>query len=169
LLLHHSRRDTRTDDTGNLVLLTDQDRGRWNADDIAAGLAALPDLPGPYQLQAAIAAEHATAATAADTNWSRVADLSGQLLDINPSPVIALNRAVAVAEAYGPEAGLPLVDELAPDLHGYYLFHAARADLLRRLKRVDEATVAYQRARDLTNNEAERAFLDGRLAALGDS
>ena len=146
LLLQDSRRDARQSASGELVLLSEQDRSRWDGQRISDGLASLERAsflgpPGPYQLQAAIAAVHARAATPADTDWPRIVRLYDLLYAANPSPVIALNRAAAVAMATGPEAALPLVDELGTDgdLDDYYLFHATRADLLRRLGRRDEA------------------------------
>jgi RNA polymerase sigma-70 factor (ECF subfamily) len=122
--------------------------------------------PGPYQLQAAIAALHARAPRPDDTDWPQIATLYGALAATGRSPVIELNRAVAVAMADGPGAGLPLIDALAGDLESYHLFHAARADLLRRLERGDEAAAAYRRALELVTNPAERDFLQGRLAEL---
>jgi RNA polymerase sigma-70 factor (ECF subfamily) len=170
MLLQHSRRDTRTDDAGDLVLLEDQDRARWDHTMIDEGLATLDraialDQPGPYQLQAAIAALHARAPRPEDTDWPQIATLYGSLAAIAPSPVVQLNRAVAVAMADGPAAGLPLIDDLAAELGGYHLFHSARADLLRRLGRNDEATEAYRRALELATNQAERAFLSRRLSS----
>jgi RNA polymerase sigma-70 factor, ECF subfamily len=168
MLLHDSRRLARTDAAGDLVLLADQDRSRWDRQRIAAGRSALGRAlalrrPGPYQLQAAIAACHAEAARAQDTDWRRIALLYGHLAALAPSPVIALNRAVAVAEVDGPEAGLVLIDGLADDLAGYYLLHAARADLLRRAGRAAEAADGYRRAWALAPTAAERAFLARRL------
>jgi RNA polymerase sigma-70 factor, ECF subfamily len=165
MLLHHSRRDARTNPRGELVLLEDQDRSLWHGDEIEEGtaLVATNRISGPYALQAAIAAEH----VAPRTHWARVATLYGHLARLTPSPVIELNRAVAVGMAEGPEAGLAGIDALEDRrLDGYHLFHAARADLLRRLGRLGEASDAYRRARDLTGNPVERAFLDGRLAEL---
>jgi len=168
MLLNDSRRPARTSD-GRLVLLADQDRSLWDRDLIAEG----QDLvrrcirrgqPGPYQLQAAIAAVHSDAATTSHTDWAQIVQLYDHLLQIAPSPVAALNRAVAVAEVDGPEAGLGLVDEL--DLPGFGLFHAIRADLLRRAGRTSEAVQAYERAIDLTENAAEKEFLQRRLAEL---
>jgi RNA polymerase sigma-70 factor, ECF subfamily len=170
MLLQDSRRDARTDDLGRLVLLDDQDRARWDRAEIAEGLALVgrvlrPGRPGPYALQAAIAAVHAEALTAADTDWPQIAGLYVELLKRLPSPVVALNRAVAVAMAYGPEQGLELVDELVSEgsLDGYHLLHATRADLLRRLGRLAEARTAYQRALATASNPVERAFLSRRL------
>ena len=165
MLLHHSRRDARVDAEGVLVLLEDQDRSLWRRNEIDEGLALVAALrrAGPYALQAGIAAEH----VAPETDWVRVADLYGRLLELQPSPVVELNRAVAVAMSDGPEAGLELIAELEGGrLEGYHLLHAARADLLRRTGRADEARAAYLRARELTQNAAEHAFLDRRLAEL---
>jgi RNA polymerase sigma-70 factor, ECF subfamily len=170
MLLHDSRRETRVDPAGDLVLLEDQDRSRWVAEEIAEGAALLDRVlrlgpPGPYGLQAAIAAEHARAPTAADTDWGRIALLYGLLTQVKPTAVVELNRAVAVAMSEGPEAGLELIDAL-DGLDRYHLLHAARADLLSRLERRDEARAAYQRALELTSNPAERAFLERRLDEL---
>jgi RNA polymerase sigma-70 factor, ECF subfamily len=165
MLLHHSRRDARLDENGELVLLEDQDRSRWHDAEIEEGAALVAaTLPlGPYALQAAIAAEH----VAPRTQWDRVVALYDRLALLTPSPVIDLNRAVAVAMARGPEAGLAEIDVLDDRrLDVYHHFHAARADMLRRLGRSGEATAAYRRARDLTANPAERAFLDRRIAEL---
>ena len=169
-LLHDSRRDTRQDG-GRIVLLDEQDRRRWDHAQIAEGIAVLERAlsrrrAGPYQLQAAIVAVHAEAATAADTDWRQIALLYRRLVEVQPSPVIELNRAVAVAMAEGAAAGLELMAPLAAVLDGYQPFHAARADLLRRLGRRDEATAAYVRAIALTTNDAEREFLGGRLLEL---
>jgi RNA polymerase sigma-70 factor (ECF subfamily) len=171
LLLQHSRRHARVSPEGELVLLADQDRTRWDGADITEGVAVLDralrrNTVGSYQLQAAIAAEHARAAIAADTDWSRIAALYEDLVRATGSSVVALNHAVAVAEADGPAAGLALVDALRDELDGYHLFHAARADFLRRLDRGDEAVAAYSRARSLAGNAADKAFLDRRLAEL---
>jgi RNA polymerase sigma-70 factor (ECF subfamily) len=167
LLLQDSRRDARVDPSGELVLLEDQDRSRWDRDRIAEGArvldrAARVGRSGPYQLQATIAAAHAEAATAADTDWPRIAFLYGELARAHPSPVVELNRAVAVAMAEGPESGLRLIDAI-DGLAGYYLLHAARADLLRRLGRDSAAAAAYTRALELATNPTERAFLQRRL------
>ncbi|HEX4423104.1 MAG TPA: DUF6596 domain-containing protein [Kofleriaceae bacterium] len=170
LLLHDARRDARTDDHGDLVLLEDQDRGRWDRAQIDEALALVPLAlrggPGPYAIQAAIAALHASAATAADTDWPQIAALFDELLRRQPSPIVALNRAVAVAMARGPEAGLALVDELAGPLADYHLWHAARADLLRRLGRRAEAAAAYRAALARVGSAPERRFLEGRLAEM---
>jgi RNA polymerase sigma-70 factor, ECF subfamily len=165
MLLHHSRRDARVDECGELVLLEDQDRSLWHAEEIEEGaaLVSASRWHGPYTLQAAIAAQHASP----HTDWSRVAELYGQLAELAPSPVIELNRAVAVAMANGPAAGLAEIDLLEDGrLGGYHLFHAARADLLRRLGRDEEAVAAYRRARELTANPIERSFLERRLDEL---
>jgi len=167
--LHDSRRDARVDAAGELVLLDDQDRSRWDAAAIAEGIALVEraiELGGessPYTLQAFIASQHA----APDgPDWAQVAAAYDRLLAVMGGPVIALNRAVAVAMARGPEAGLALMEDLAGELDGYHLFHSARADLLRRLGRRDEARAAYERARELAEVPAERAFLGRRLAEL---
>ena len=169
MLLVESRRAARTAPDGDLVLLADQDRGRWDRDRIAEGQAIVRrclrrNQPGPYQLQAAINAVHSDAPTAAATDWRQILALYDQLLALAPSPVVALNRAVAVAEVEGPEAALALVDGL--DLDGYRLFHAIRADLLRRLGRDAEAVLAYEAAIARTGNATERAFLERRRQAL---
>ncbi|MGJ6962341.1 RNA polymerase sigma factor [Streptosporangium sp. G11] len=162
MLLVESRRVARTTPDGDLVLLADQDRGRWDRGLIAEGQAIVRwclrrDRPGPYQIQAAINAVHSDAPTAALTDWWQILALYDRLLALVPNPVVALNRAVAVAEVDGPGAAITLVDGL--DLGGYHLFHAVRADLLRRLGRVTEAARAYEEAIALTRNAAERDFL----------
>ncbi len=168
MLLTDSRRAARTGNDGALVLLADQDRSAWNRELIAEGQAIVRSClrlnqPGPYQIQAAINAVHSDATTAAGTDWTQIVRLYDQLLVIAPNPVVALNRAVAVAEVHGPEAGLALLEDLG--LESYYLFHAIRADLLVRLGRKTEAAAAYESAIGLTTNAAERAFLErGRLA-----
>ena len=169
MLLVDSRRAARTTPDGRLVLLADQDRDRWDRDRIAEGQAIVRrclrrNQPGPYQLQAAINAVHSDAPAAAATDWEQILALYDQLLALAPSPVVALNRAVAVAEVEGPEAALALVDEL--DLDGYHLFHAIRADLLRRLGRGPEAALAYDAAIALAGNAAERVFLEERRRGL---
>jgi RNA polymerase sigma-70 factor (ECF subfamily) len=170
MLLHDARRDTRQDAEGALVRLEDQDRARWDQQQIAEGtrlvreaLAAGP--PGPYAVQAAIAALHGEARQAAETDWRQIAALYGILYALQPTPIVELNRAVAVAMADGPRRGLELIDRLEArgELAGYHLVAAARADLLRRLGRHDEARSAYERAIGLATNEAERRFLGGRL------
>ena len=168
LLLTESRRPARTGPDGELVLMRDQDRSRWDRALIAEGQDLVRaclrrNRPGPYQIQAAIAAVHSDAPAAADTDWSQILALYDQLTAVAPTPVVALNRAVAVAELHGPAAGLAALDRL--DLPGYHLFHAARADLLARLGRSAEAAQAYERALGLASNATERAFLAGRLAA----
>jgi RNA polymerase sigma-70 factor (ECF subfamily) len=163
MLLIDSRRASRTNADGDLVRLADQDRGRWDRGLIAEGQALVRQClarnqPGPYQIQAAIQAVHSDAPTAAATDWWQIVQLYNQLLTLAPSPVVALNRAVAVAEVEGPDAALTLVDNL--DLGGYHLFHAIRADLLRRLGRNAEAALAYEAALARTENATERDFLE---------
>jgi RNA polymerase sigma-70 factor (ECF subfamily) len=165
MLLHDSRRDARVDAAGELVLLADQDRSRWDGEAIAEGSGLVERAlalggGGPYVLQACIAAEHARPG---GPDWTRVAGAYEQLLAVAGGPVVALNRAVAVAMARGPEAGLALMDELASELDGYHLFHSARADLLRRLDRSADAAAAYSRALELAVNPVERTFLARRL------
>jgi RNA polymerase sigma-70 factor, ECF subfamily len=173
LLLHDARRESRVGPAGELVLLEDQDRERWDRGEIAEGVRVLDRAmrrgpPGPYRLQAAIAALHAVAPTASATDWRRIAALYDRLMAVAGSPVVALNRAVAVAMVEGPAAGLTLMDDLAAsgELDGYHLLHAARADLLRRLGRTAEAATAYRRALEHTANPVERAFLTRRLAEV---
>ena len=170
MLLHDARRDARVGSGGELVLLADQDRSRWDGAKIDEGRtlaerALRMRRPGPYQLQAAIAALHDEAAAAQDTDWSQIAAIYARLVAVTPSPVVELNRAVAIAMSEGPERGLALIDAIADhgQLESYPYLHAARADLLRRLGRLDEARAAYRRARELTDNTAERSFLEGRL------
>jgi RNA polymerase sigma-70 factor, ECF subfamily len=170
MLLVESRRATRTSAAGGLVLLADQDRARWDRDLIEEGQALVRrclriNQPGPYQIQAAINAVHSDAAGADETDWRQIVELYDQLLAFTPTPVVRLNRAVAVAEVDGPEAGLGLVDEL--DLARYYLFHAVRADLLRRLGRREEAAAAYGAAIAATENAVEREYLERRRRELG--
>ncbi|NUR78703.1 MAG: RNA polymerase sigma factor [Thermoleophilia bacterium] len=171
LLLTESRRASRARADGSLVLLGDQDRGLWDRDLIDEGQAIVRaclrrDEPGPYQLQAAINAVHADAATMEETDWSQVVALYDQLFAVAPTPVVALNRAIAVGEVHGPAVALALVDEL--ELDNYHPFHATRADLLRRLGRNTEATAAYERAAVLAPTDAEREFLErgGRTSAV---
>ena len=166
--LHDSRRDARVDEAGELVLLEDQDRSRWDGEAIAEGIGLVERAlavggAGPYTLQAFIAAEHARPG---GPDWARVAGAYDRLLTVQGGPVVALNRAVAVAMARGPEAGLALMDELSPELDGYHLLHSARGDLLRRLERRDEAAAAYERALALASIPVERAFLERRLSEL---
>jgi RNA polymerase sigma-70 factor, ECF subfamily len=169
MLLIESRRATRTTGDGGLVLLADQDRSRWDHGLIAEGQAIVRrclrrDQPGPYQIQAAINAVHSDAPSAAATDWEQIRQLYDQLVVVAPGPVVALNRAVAVAEVEGPGAALTLVDRL--DLPDYYLFHAIRADLLRRLGREGEAALAYRTAIARAGNAAERDFLERRLTEV---
>ncbi|MFC4728566.1 RNA polymerase sigma factor [Coralloluteibacterium thermophilus] len=172
MLLHDARRAARTAPDGDLVLLDAQDRGLWNRAAIDEGCALVRTALrarriGPYTLQAAIAAVHAEAPDAQATDWSRIVGLYGLLMQCDPSPVVALNRAVAVAMRDGPEHGLPLVDALLDgDLRDYHLAHAARADLCRRLGRSAEAAEAYRRALALARQAPERRFLEGRIRAL---
>ena len=166
MLFHDSRRDARVGPDGELVLLEDQDRSLWDSARNAEGRRVLERAlsfrqPGPYQLQAAIAALH----TEDETDWAHVAVLYERLAQLAPSPVVELNRAVAVAMAEGPDAGLELIEEISA-LEGYHLLHAARADLLRRLDRLDEAAAAYRRALELASRPADRSFLERRLAEL---
>ncbi|MGZ4687320.1 DUF6596 domain-containing protein, partial [Oryzihumus sp.] len=173
LLLTDARRATRVDGSGELVLLEDQDRSRWDRQQVADGRVLVVDSlrggrPGRFALQAAIAAVHAEAPSWADTDWRQVVGLYDLLLQAWPSPVVALNRAAAVAMRDGPAAGLVALDALdAGALAGYRYLPAARADLLRRLGRAGEAATAYRQALDLTDNAAERAFLQRRLAEVG--
>ncbi|WP_433557971.1 RNA polymerase sigma factor [Pseudonocardia xinjiangensis] len=171
LLLQDSRRGARLDRTGEPVTLEDQDRSLWDGAAIAEGLALLDAAlrrgqPGPYQVQAAIAACHAQAEHAADTDWPQIAALYGRLVELMPSPVVRLNRAVAVAMAYGPGVGLELVDELAGELADYRLLPATRADLLRRLGRHEEAAEAYRAALERTESATEHRFLARRLTEV---
>jgi len=175
MLLQESRRAARTSPEGELVLLDDQDRSLWNRDQIAEGSALVERALssrrfGPYTLQAAIAAIHAGAPNAAATDWAQIAGLYDVLARVDPSPVVELNRAVAVAMRDGPLAGLVLIDALLArgDLRDYHLAHSARADLCRRLGRTAEARAAYQRALSLTRQEPERRFLERRLGELPD-
>jgi RNA polymerase sigma-70 factor (ECF subfamily) len=169
LLLTESRRAARTAADGTIVLLGDQDRALWDHALVAEGQEIVRrclrrNTPGPFQIQAAIAAVHSDAPTATDTDWRQVLALYDQLFAISPNAIVALNRAVAVAELDGPERALELVDAL--DLDAYYLFHSTRAELLGRLGRYDDARAAYERARALTNNAAEREFLEAKRGSL---
>ncbi|MEY2417364.1 MAG: polymerase sigma-70 factor, subfamily [Actinomycetota bacterium] len=171
MLLISSRRDTRVDANGDLVLLPDQDRSLWSRDRIDEGLALVRALlrrnqPGPYQIQAAINAVHSSAPTAADTDWSQIVALYDQLTVFTPTPVVALNRGAAIAERDGAEAGLAALEPLADALHAYHPFHVARAELLSRLGRAEAAAAAYRRALELVGNDDERRFLERRLRAL---
>ena len=169
LLLTDSRRPARTAADGSLVRLPDQDRGRWDTTEVAEGQALVRRClrrgqPGPYQLQAAIAAVHSDAARVEDTDWGQIVQLYDHLFALTPTPVVALNRAVAVGQLSGPAAGLAEVDRL--DLPTYHLFHATRGDLLERLGRPDEAAAAYAQARTLTHNAPEQDLLDRRVAQV---
>jgi RNA polymerase sigma-70 factor, ECF subfamily len=169
MLLVQSRRPARTAPDGSLVLLADQDRARWDRELIAEGQAIVRqclrrDQPGPYQIQAAINAVHSDAGTTADTDWGQILQLYDQLLAVSPSPVVALHRSVALAELRGPAAALAATESLPLD--SYYLFHAVRADYLRRLGRRHEAARAYESAIAQAGNTAEREFLRGRLESL---
>jgi RNA polymerase sigma-70 factor (ECF subfamily) len=173
MLLHESRRASRTSPTGDLIVLEEQDRSRWNRDQIAEGMALVEHAlssrrPGPYSIQAAIGAVHAEAPSAAATDWAQIVGLYDVLAQMDPSPVVELNRAVAVAMRDGPQAGLSLIDAILArgDLSDYRLAHAARADMCRRLGRKADARESYQRALALTRQEPERRFLERRLAAL---
>jgi RNA polymerase sigma-70 factor (ECF subfamily) len=166
MLLHDARREARTEPDGSLVLLEDQDRSRWSPERIAEGTRVLERAlslrrAGPYQVQAAIAALHVEEG---ETDWPQIAALYGELARLEPSPVVELNRAVAVALAEGPERGLALLERI--DLPGYHLLHSTRADLLRRLDRRDDAAAAYRAALALEMNDADRAFLERRLAEV---
>ena len=176
MLLHDARREARVGPGGELVLLDDQDRSRWDRTRIEEGRALLERAfrmrrVGRYQLEAAIAALHDEAVTPAATDWPQIAMLYGELANRAPTAVVELNRAVAVAMASGAESGLGLIEDLAASgqLDGYPYLHAARADLLRRLDRPAEAAAAYARARELTANAAEQAFLDRRIAEVAGS
>ena len=169
MLLHDSRRDARIDEQGNLVVLEEQDRRLWNSEQIAEALPlveeAFRDSPGPFALQAGIAAEHCRAPRAEDTDWAQILRLYDLLERAQPSPIVSLNRAVAVAMVDGPQWGLALIDGLAAsgDLEDYHLLHAARADLLRRMGLSEEAAQNYSRALALVTNDSERRFLERRL------
>jgi RNA polymerase sigma-70 factor (ECF subfamily) len=169
MLFHDARTVARVDEAGDLVLLEDQDRSLWDASMIEEAASVLDAAlrlrrPGPFQVQAAIAAGHAQAASAAETDWMQIAALYATLVEMVPSAVVELNRAVAVSMALGPEEGLAIVESLAErgELRGYYLLPAARADMLRRLGRYPEAASAYEEARDLAGTEAERRYLERR-------
>jgi RNA polymerase sigma-70 factor (ECF subfamily) len=169
MLLHDARREARMDEAGDIVVLEEQDRSLWNREQIAEALplveAALLGAPGPFSVQAAIAAVHCRAARAEDTDWEQIVGLYDVLQRLQPSPVISLNRAVAIAMRDGPGTGLVLIDELAEanDLDGYHLLYAARADLLRRLGLGEQAAQDYRRALELATNESERRYLERRL------
>jgi len=169
MLLHDSRRDARSDEAGDLVVLDEQDRRRWDHRQVAEALPlveeALRGGPGPFALQAAIAALHCQAARAEDTDWPQIVRLYERLERVQPSPIVSLNRAVAIAMVDGPQPALALIDRLAADgdLDGYHLLHAARADLLRRAAEPSEAAKSYTRALALVTNDSERRFLERRL------
>lgn len=171
MLLHDSRRLARVDEHGDVVTLEDQDRTRWDQKQIGEALPLVAEsmrrAPGPFALQAAIAAEHCRAAAADKTDWAQIVRLYELLERIQPSPVVALNRAVAIAMLEGPPRGLALINSLAEtgDLDNYHLLYAARADLLRRMGAMNEAATSYQKALELTTNESERRFLQKRLGA----
>ncbi len=174
MLLHDSRRKARVTPDGALVPLEEQDRTRWDHQQIAEGLAILEralamKAPGPFQIQAAISALHSRASSPAETDWTQIAVLYAMLSQVMPSPIVELNRAVAIAMAESLECGLSLLSRLeeADALSGYHLFHAARADLLRRSGKFDEACIAYTRALELCQNNAERAFFQRRLTEIG--
>ena len=170
MLLQDSRRDARVDNNGDMVLLERQDRSRWDRKQIEEALAlvqlGLRGGAGPYALQAAIAALHAAAPCGEDTDWPQIAALYGELLRREPSPVVELNRAVAIAMCNGPEAGLSLIEPLQEVLGQYHLWHAARGDLLRRLNRIADAVAAYRSALVCVGSVPERRFLECRLAEL---
>jgi RNA polymerase sigma-70 factor (ECF subfamily) len=175
MLLHESRRAARTSASGELILLDDQDRSRWNREQIAEGLALVERALvsrrfGPYTLQAAIAAVHAEAPAAAATDWVQIVGLYDVLARADPSPVVDLNRAAAIAMRDGPLAGLALIDAILArgELDDYRLAHSARADLCRRLGRTAEARASYERALSLTRQDPERRFLERRLRELSD-
>jgi len=172
MLLHDSRRDARSDEYGNLIALEEQDRNRWNRQQIAEALPlveeALRGGPGPFAVEAAIAALHCEATCADDTDWPQIVCLYDVLERLQPSPIVSVNRAVAVAMVEGPRPALALIDELAAtgELAGYHLLHATRADLLRRLGMSADAAAGYERALALVSNESERRFLERRLREL---
>jgi RNA polymerase sigma-70 factor (ECF subfamily) len=175
MLLHEARRATRTSPEGDLVLLKDQDRARWNREQIAEGIALVrgalsSDSVGAYSLQAAIAAVHASAPDFAATDWAQIVDLYDLLMQVTPSPVVEINRAGAVTMRDGPAAGLELVDAILArgDLANYPLAHATRAELCRRLGKAGEARSSYQRALALAQQEPERRFLERQLAKVTD-
>jgi RNA polymerase sigma-70 factor (ECF subfamily) len=169
MLLQDARRDARIDEAGDLIILEEQDRSRWDRRQIDEALPLVEEAfrggPGPFALQAGIAALHCQAARAEDTDWRQIVVLYDLLERVQPSPIVSLNRAVAVAMANGPREGLALIDALAAGDHlaDYHLLHAARADLLRRLGSAAEAAKSYQRALELVTNDSERRFLEGRL------
>jgi RNA polymerase sigma-70 factor (ECF subfamily) len=168
MLLHDARREARLDEAGDVVLLEEQDRSRWDRTLIAEALSLTEEAfrggPGPFAAQAAIAALHCQAVRAEDTDWPQILRLYDQLERLQPSPIVSLNRAVAVAMVHGPQPALAIIDALAAgDLEDYHLLHAARADLLRRLGSAEEAANSYRRALALVTNDSERRFLEWRL------
>jgi RNA polymerase sigma-70 factor, ECF subfamily len=175
MLLHDSRRAARVDENGDLVTLEEQDRTCWDQTQVAEALPLVAEsmrrAPGPFALQAAIAAEHCRASRAEDTDWAAIVGLYGLLLRIQPSPIVSLNRAVAIAMVEGPQQALSLIDSLAADgaLDNYHLLHAARADMYRRIGSKNQASENYKRALELVTNESERRFLERRLGELGTS
>jgi RNA polymerase sigma-70 factor (ECF subfamily) len=171
MLLHDARRDARLDEAGDLVVLEEQDRSLWHQNQIAEALPLVEEAfragPGPYAIQAGIAAMHCQAARFEDTDWAEILRLYDLLQRIDPSPIVALNRAVAVAMVAGPQAGLALIDALSDgDLHGYHLLHAARADLLRRMQAFPQAAQSYEQALALVTNDSERRYLQRRLSEV---
>jgi RNA polymerase sigma-70 factor (ECF subfamily) len=171
MLLHNARREARLDEAGDVVVLEEQDRGRWDRQLIAEALALVEEAfrggPGPFALQAAIAALHCRASRFKDTDWPSILGLYDQLERLQPSPIVSLNRAVAVAMVDGPQPALAIIDALAAgDLKNYHLLHAARADLLRRMGSPEEAASSYRRALALVTNDSERRFLERRLREL---
>jgi RNA polymerase sigma-70 factor (ECF subfamily) len=167
MLLHDARREARLDAGGDIVTLEDQDRSRWNRAQIAEAVPLVDQAfggeVGPYAVQAAIAAQHCRAARAQDTDWRQIVRLYDLLQRVQPSPVVSLNRAVAIAMADGPQAALVLLDALEEELEGYHLLHATRADLLRRMGSSEAAAKSYARALAMAGNESERRFLERRL------
>jgi RNA polymerase sigma-70 factor, ECF subfamily len=169
MLLHDARRQARHDDDGNLVILDEQDRERWDKKQIAEAIPLVEEALradiGPYALQAAIAAVHCQAARPEDTDWAQIVKLYENLEEVQPSPIVSLNRAVAVAMAYGPQPALGMINAIAAtkELENYHLLHAARADMLRRLGSSAEAAKSYRRALELVTNDSERKFLERRL------
>jgi RNA polymerase sigma-70 factor (ECF subfamily) len=170
MLLHDARRTARFDESGDIVLLEQQNRSLWDRRQIGEALPlvaeALRDGAGPFALQAALAAEHCQAQRSEDTNWASIVQIYDVLQTVQPSPIVALNRAVAVAMADGPRAGLALIDELTGELEQYHLLHAARADLLRRMGATSDAAKNYETALKLATNDSERRFLKKRLAEM---
>jgi RNA polymerase sigma-70 factor (ECF subfamily) len=175
MLLHDARRDARSDDAGDLIVLEEQDRSLWHQQQIAEALPFVDETlrgsAGPYALQAAIAAVHCRAARAEDTDWRQIVQLYDVLERVQPSPIVSLNRAVAVAMADSPRSGLALIDALSAsnDLDDYHLLHAARADLLRRIGWLAEAAKSYERALSFVTNDSERRYLERRLREVQSS